>query len=90
MFSVMSEAEASCAEYVDVRVDEHRSLAASLDVFVVALPGHRARLRFEVGALAEHIEREEDGLFRASLIALSGASGIAPLTPGRALTPAGT
>lgn len=72
VFSVMSEADASYAEYVDVLVDEHRSLAAFLDVFDVAVPAHRERLRFEVGALAEHIEREEDGLFPASLIALSG------------------
>ena len=72
VFSVMAETDASYAEYVDVLVDEHRSLAAFLAVFDVALPADRERLRLEVGALAEHIEREEDGLFPASLIALSG------------------
>lgn len=72
VFAVMSEADGSYAEYVDVLVGEHRSLAAFLEVFDVDLPAHRERLRFEVGALHEHIGREEDGLFPASLTALTG------------------
>ena len=72
VFAVMTQADASYAEYVDVLVGEHRSLAAFLAVFDVALPAHRERLRFEVEALTEHIEREEDGLFPASLTTLSG------------------
>lgn len=72
VFAVMTEADASYAEYVGVLVGEHRSLAAFLDVFDVSLPTHRERLRSEVDALTEHIEREEDGLFPASLTALSG------------------
>lgn len=72
VFAVMSEADSSYAEYVDVLVGEHRSLAAFLEVFDADLPAHRERLRFEVGALREHIGREEDGLFPATLTALSG------------------
>lgn len=72
VFAVMSEVDASYAEYVEVLVGEHRSLAAFLDVFEVELPAHRERLRFEVEALREHIGREEDGLFPATLTALSG------------------
>jgi hemerythrin-like domain-containing protein len=72
VFAVMSETDASYAEYVDVLVGEHRSLAAFLDVFDLDLPAHRERLRFEVGSLREHIGREEDGLFPAALTALSG------------------
>lgn len=73
VFSVMSEIEDSYAAYVDVLVHEHRSLAAFLDGIDVSLAAHRERLGFEVRALAEHIEREEDGLFPASLTALSGS-----------------
>jgi hypothetical protein len=73
VFAVMSETDASYADYVDVLIGEHRSLAAFLGVLDVALPAHRERLRFEVGALREHIEREEDGLFPATLTALSGS-----------------
>lgn len=72
VFTVMSEVDASYAEYVAVLVGEHRSLAEFLNVFDVDLPAHRERLRYEVGALHEHIGREEDGLFPASLTALSG------------------
>jgi len=72
VFAVMSEIDASYAEYVEVLVGEHRSLAAFLEVFEVELPAHRERLRFEVEALREHIGREEDGLFPATLTALSG------------------
>lgn len=72
VFAVMSETDATYAEYVDVLVGEHRSLAAFLEVFDVELPAHRERLRFEVGSLREHIGREEDGLFPATLTALSG------------------
>jgi hypothetical protein len=72
VFAVMSEADASYDEYVETLVGEHRALAAFLEVIDLELPAHRARLRFEVAALQEHIGREEDGLFPASLIALNG------------------
>lgn len=72
VFAVMSELDATYAEYVGVLVGEHRSLAAFLEVFEVELPAHRERLRFEVKSLREHIGREEDGLFPATLTALSG------------------
>lgn len=72
VFTVMSETDASYADYVEVLVGEHRSLAAFLRVFDVALPADRERLRFEVESLSEHIAREEDGLFPATLTALSG------------------
>jgi hemerythrin-like domain-containing protein len=73
VFTVMSESDASYVEYIQVLVGEHRSLAAFLDVFDLAIPAHRERLRFEVAALGEHIAREEDGLFPATLTALSGS-----------------
>jgi len=38
VFAVMSETEASYAEYVAVLVDEHRFLAAFLDVIDLGLP----------------------------------------------------
>jgi hypothetical protein len=72
VFTVMAEAGSDYAEYVDVLVGEHRSLAAFLDVIDLDLPAHRERLRFEIAALREHIGREEDGLFPAALTALSG------------------
>jgi hypothetical protein len=72
VFTVMSEVDDSYSEYVDVLVGEHRGLAAFLEVFDVSLPAHRERLRLEVGALRDHIGREEDGLFPATLTALSG------------------
>jgi hemerythrin-like domain-containing protein len=72
VFTVMSETDASYAEYVEVLVGEHRSLAAFLNVFDITLPAHRERLRFEVESLSEHIAREEDGLFPATLTTLSG------------------
>lgn len=72
VFTVMSETDDSYAEYVGVLVGEHRSLAAFLDVIDVELPAHRERLRFEIEALREHIGREEDGLFPATLTALTG------------------
>lgn len=88
VFTVMSETGASYAEYVGVLVGEHRSLAAFLDVFDVGLPAHRERLRFEVAALREHIGREEDGLFPATLTALSGDQWDRAIQACRTLTPA--
>ena len=73
VFAVMSETDVSYAEYVEVLVGEHRLLAAFLDVLDVELPADRERLRFEFEALREHIGREEDGLFPATLTALSGS-----------------
>jgi hypothetical protein len=72
VFIVMSEAETSYAEYVDTLVGEHRSLEAFLEVLDLEIPAHRERLRFELGLLREHIAREEDGLFPATLTALTG------------------
>jgi hypothetical protein len=72
IFTVMSESDDTYAEYVDTLVGEHRALAAFLRVLDLDLPAHRQRLEFEVEALREHIAREEDGLFPASLTALTG------------------
>jgi hypothetical protein len=72
IFAVMSEADVSYAEYVETLVGEHRALAAFLNVIDLDLPAHRERLQFEISALREHIVREEDGLFPASLTALTG------------------
>jgi len=72
VFTVMSEADPTYAEYVDTLVGEHRSLAAFLEVLDLEIPAHRERLEFELGLLREHIAREEDGLFPASLTTLDG------------------
>jgi len=73
VFAVMSETDSSYADHVAVLVSEHRSLAAFLEALDIGLPAHRERLRFELGSLREHVEREEDGLFPATLTELSGS-----------------
>jgi len=72
VFTVMSEVDPTYAEYVDTLVGEHRSLAAFLEVLDLEIPAHRERLEFELGLLREHIAREEDGLFPATLTTLDG------------------
>lgn len=71
LFAVMSR-EAEYADYIAPLVQEHRELEQFLATVDVSAPGDQERLRHEVIDLLEHISREEDGLFPASLTSLSG------------------
>lgn len=53
-------------------IEEHRELAELLATVDVGDPTDQQRIRLAVTNLHEHISKEEDGLFPASLIALSG------------------
>ena len=72
IFTVMAAREEEYAEYVEQLVLEHRELAALLDRADVSNPADQRELRVALADLAEHISREEDGLFPASLTALGG------------------
>lgn len=72
VFAVMAEADDLYADYVSPLVDEHRGLAAFLDVVDLTSADDRRRLQREMEDLLEHISREEDGLFPATLVTLSG------------------
>lgn len=72
IFQVMAAREQQYADYVGPLVAEHRDLAellASVDIST-AEGEHAVRVAFD--ELRGHIRREEDGLFPASLTALSG------------------
>lgn len=60
------------ADYVAPLVQEHRDLEAFLASIDLTRTDHRERLRREMVDLAEHISREEDGLFPATLVTLTG------------------
>jgi iron-sulfur cluster repair protein YtfE (RIC family) len=72
LFAVMSK-EPDYAAYIEPLVEEHRELAALLTSVDLSDPADRDRVRVAVADLDEHISKEEDGLFPASLIALDGA-----------------
>lgn len=72
LFAVMGR-DPLVAEHIEPLVMEHRELEgllATVDLFDRA---DQERLRVAVFELHEHIAKEEDGLFPASLIALGGA-----------------
>ncbi|MER5279261.1 hemerythrin domain-containing protein [Streptomyces sp. NPDC002809] len=71
LFAVMS-GDAEYAGYIDALVREHRELGAFLDRVDLSRTEDVARLREAVDELYHHIAKEEDGLFPASLTALSG------------------
>ena len=60
------------AEHIAPLVVEHRELESLLATADLGDPAHRERIRVAVFELHEHIAKEEDGLFPASLIALGG------------------
>lgn len=72
VFAVMSEADAMYADYVAPLMAEHRTLDAFLGSIDLERPEHVTRLKRELAELGEHISREEDGLFPATLVTLSG------------------
>lgn len=71
LFRVMAR-EPEYAEYVAPLIEEHRELAELLATVEVADPSDQQRIRVAVVELLEHISKEEDGLFPASLVSLSG------------------
>ncbi|MFD8686766.1 hemerythrin domain-containing protein [Streptomyces sp. NPDC059651] len=71
LFEVMS-GDAEYAGYIDALVREHRELAAFLGRVDLGRSEDVVRLREAVDELYHHIAKEEDGLFPASLTALSG------------------
>lgn len=60
------------AEHIDPLVREHRELDELLTTADLSDPGDVVRIRTAVFDLHEHIAKEEDGLFPASIIALGG------------------
>lgn len=72
VFRVMAEADELYADYIGPLIREHRELEAFLNSVDLDLPEHRERVRTEMVELAEHISREEDGLFPATLVTLGG------------------
>ena len=71
LFAVMGRDELF-AEHIDPLVREHRDLGALLDSVDLSDPADQGRVRTAVFDLHEHIAKEEDGLFPASLTTLSG------------------
>jgi hypothetical protein len=71
LFGVMHGEEVYAA-YIDDLVAEHREFGDLLTRADVRSGGDRRRLLAAIDALHEHIAKEEDGLFPASLTALSG------------------
>jgi len=60
------------AEHIGPLVGEHRELDQLLRTADLSDPADQGRVRMAVFELHEHIAKEEDGLFPASLIALDG------------------
>ncbi|MFJ6695283.1 hemerythrin domain-containing protein [Streptomyces sp. NPDC091272] len=71
LFAVMR-TDPEYAGYIDSLVREHRELAALLPALDLADAQDVRTFRSTVDELHEHIAKEEDGLFPASLTALSG------------------
>ena len=71
LFAVMRTDELY-SQHIDPLVREHRELAALLASVDLSLPADRDRIRRAVDELHDHIAKEEDGLFPASLTALGG------------------
>ena len=71
IFRVMQREE-EYADYIAPLIEEHRELARLLATVDVGDPTDRERIRGALAELFEHISKEEDGLFPASLTALSG------------------
>lgn len=72
IFAVMM-GEPEYDAYIAPLVEEHRELDELLTTADLAVAGDRQRIRAAVEELHEHISKEEDGLFPASLTALGGA-----------------
>lgn len=71
LFAVMGRDEL-VAEHIRPLVREHRDLESLLATVDLSDPGDQERIRTAVFELHEHIAKEEDGLFPASLTSLNG------------------
>ena len=90
VFRAMAAADQSYADYIAPLKDEHRELGAFLAGIDPTDPGHVARFRRGLVDLAEHIAREEDGLFPATLVTLGGADWDASIAAWEAAHPGRT
>jgi hemerythrin-like domain-containing protein len=73
IFQAMAAREAQYADYVAPLVVEHRELAELLATVDLSDPADQQRLRVAFELLAEHISKEEDGLFPAAVVTMGGA-----------------
>ena len=80
VFKVMAARDEEYARYVAPLVEEHRELERLLDHLDISKPSDQQALRTALAELREHISKEEDGLFPASLIALDGDEWNASMT----------
>jgi iron-sulfur cluster repair protein YtfE (RIC family) len=71
LFRVMAREELY-AEHIAPLVHEHRDLGELLATVDISQPDGQQAIRNAVSDLYEHISKEEDGLFPASLTALGG------------------
>ncbi len=71
LFTVMGRRDLF-AEHIAPLVQEHRELESLLSSVDLASAEDRDRIRAAISALHDHIAKEEDGLFPASLTELSG------------------
>jgi iron-sulfur cluster repair protein YtfE (RIC family) len=73
IFRVMAVREEQYADYVAPLIVEHRELAELLATVDVSDLADQERLRVALEQLTEHISKEEDGLFPASVVTMGGA-----------------
>ncbi|MFD7263147.1 hemerythrin domain-containing protein [Streptomyces sp. NPDC059874] len=71
LFAVMS-TDPEYADYIEALTSEHRDLAAFLTRVDLTSPSDVTAFRQAMDDLHHHIAKEEDGLFPASLTALTG------------------
>lgn len=71
LFTVLHE-DGAYREYIDALTEEHRELRDLLATADLGVVGDQERVLAAMDALHAHIAKEEDGLFPASLTALSG------------------
>jgi iron-sulfur cluster repair protein YtfE (RIC family) len=71
LFAVMRQ-DPLFAEHIEPLVEEHRELEGLLGSVDLSDPADQDLIRTAAQELREHIAKEEDGLFPASLTALSG------------------
>jgi iron-sulfur cluster repair protein YtfE (RIC family) len=86
LFQVMAREELY-AEHIAPLVREHRELAELLATVDISNPNGQQAIRNAVSDLYEHISKEEDGLFPASLTALDGDEWDASINAWRAAHP---
>ena len=86
LFRVMAR-EQMFAEHIAPLIREHRELGELLATVDILEPEGQQAIRTAVSDLHEHISKEEDGLFPASLTSLSGDEWDAPWTRGTRRTP---